>query len=246
MNNFRRAFTLIELLLALSIFAVVALCVYGTFWAGVRLNQRSEGESAAYHQIRLTLDLMSVDLENAVPYDFTSSYPEKTAFTGEKDAITFFSPTGKGLKVIRYYLDSPRQGVVHKVVIGATHERNVDIIADYREQEVQLRDLVREEWDLPDYLGGTTGEHHLTEVVANNIGENSLKFSYGYMLIPAGNEGNQTDDVYEWRGKWTQGDIPLMVRVEMDFFLPGPAGRMITMCKDVLIPQGSWGKQGKT
>ena len=41
---------------------------------------------------------MSVDLENAVLYDFTNSYPGKTAFTGENDVVTFFLATGKGLK----------------------------------------------------------------------------------------------------------------------------------------------------
>lgn len=246
MNNCRRAFTLIELLLALAIFSVVAVCVYGTFWASMRINQRSEGESAAYHQIRLALDLVSVDLENAVPYDFTGSYPEQTAFKGEDDAVTFLLASGKGLKVVRYYLASPQGGNVHKVVVGARHQRNVDTLADFREQEVQLRDLVREEWDLPDYLGGAAGENHVAEVVATNIGENSLKFSYGYMLNSAGDEDNQTEDTYEWRGEWTQGDIPLMVRIEMEFLLTGPAQRMVMMRKDALIPQGVLGKPEKT
>ena len=245
MNNFRRAFTLVELLLALSIFSMAAVCVYGTFWAGVRINQRSEGENAAYRQIRLALDLMSVDLENAVPYDFTNSYPDQTAFQGEDDAITFLLASGKGLKVIRYYLDSAQQGRVHKVVIGATHTRNVDAVADYREQEVPLRDLVREEWDFPDYLSGTTGEHHAAEVIATDVAENSLKFFYGYLLNPAGGEDTQMGDAYEWREKWTQGDVPLMVRIEMDFFLTGPARRMVVMRKDVFIPPGSWGKPEK-
>ena len=245
MNNFRRAFTLIELLLALSIFAVVAVCVYGTFWAGVKLNQRSEGETAAYHQIRLALDLMSVDLENAVPYDFTNSYPDKVAFAGEKDAVTFLLAAGKGLKVVRYYLASPQGGSVHKVIVGAAHERNVDAVVDFREQEVVLRDLVREEWDFPEYVSGVTGKDHAAEVIASNVGENSLKFFYGYSVSPAGGEDAQPDDTYEWRAEWTQGDIPLMVRIEMDFFLAGPAQRLITMRKDVFIPQGSWGKSEK-
>ena len=245
MNNPRRAFTLIELLLALSIFSMVALCVYGTFWAGVRINQRSEGESAAYHQARLALDLMSVDLENTVPYDFTNSYPGKTVFTGENDVVTFLLAAGKGLKVIRYYLDSPPEGSVHKVVVGARHDRNVDTLVDYREQEVRLRNLVREEWDFPEYVSGVIAEEHAAEVIATDVGENSLKFFYGYLLSPAGGEGNQMDDVYEWREKWTQGDVPLMVRIEVDFFLAGPARRMVTMRKDIFIPHGSWGKAEK-
>ncbi len=245
MNNSRRAFTLVELLLALSIFSMVAVCVYGTFWAGVKLNQRFEGETAAYHQIRLALDLMSVDLENAVFYDFTNSYPREAAFTGEKDVVTFFLATGKGLKVIRYSLESSQGGNVHKVVVGATYERNVNTFVDYRVEEVKLCNLVREEWDFPEYVSGVTGENHAVEIIADNVGENSLKFFYGYMVSPAGGEDSRTDDTYEWRAQWTPGDIPLMVRVEMDFLLAGAAQRMITTRKDVLIPQGSWGQPEK-
>ena len=241
MNNSRRAFTLIELLLALSIFSMIALCVYGTFWAGVKLNQKSGGEAAAYHQARLAMDLLSVDLENAVPYDFTNSYPGKTAFTGEKDVVTFLLATGKGLKVIRYYLDSPREGSVHKVVVGARHDRNVDTLADYREQEVRLRDLVREEWDLPEYVSGVIEKDHAAEVIAANVREDSLEFFYGYLLSAAGSEGNKTADTYEWREAWTENNIPLMVRIEMDFLLTGPAPRVITMRKDVFVPHGSPG-----
>lgn len=245
MNKSYRAFTLVELLLALSIFSIVAVCVYGTFWAGVKINQRAEGENEAYRQIRLALDLMAVDLENAVPYDFTGSYPGQTAFKGEDGAVTFILPSGKGLKAIRYYLDSAQEGRVHKVVVGTRHDRNVDTLVDYREQEVRPRNLVREEWDFPDYLGGTSGEHHAVEVLATGVGENSLEFFYGYLLSPAGGEDNRVDDVYEWREEWTQGDIPRMVRIEMDFFLAGTAQRMAAMRKDVLIPHGSWGKPEK-
>jgi prepilin-type N-terminal cleavage/methylation domain-containing protein len=245
MKNLHRAFSLIELLLALSIFSMVALCVYGTFWAGVKINQRAEGENGAYRQIRLALDLMSVDLENAAPYDFTGSYPEQTAFKGEDDAVTFLLASGKGLKVIRYYLDSPQEGSVHKVVVGARHDRNVDTLVDYREQEVRLRNLVREERDFPEYVSGVIAKDHAAEVIATNVREDSLEFSYGYLLSTAGSEGNKTADVYEWREAWTQSNIPLMMRIEMDFLLSGPARRMVAMRKDVLIPHGSWGKPEK-
>lgn len=221
---------------------MVALCVYGTFWAGVKLNQRSEGENAAYRQMRLALDLMSVDLENAVFYDFTNSSSEKAAFAGEKDAVTFFLATEKGLKVIRYYLRSPQDGNVHKVVVGAAYERNVDTLAAYRSEEVRLCDLMREELDFQEYVSGVVGEDHTGEIIAANVGENSLKFLYGYSLSQAGGEENRTDDSYEWREEWTQKDIPLMVRIEMDFLLAGPVPRMSAIRKDVFIPQGAWGR----
>ena len=195
-----------------------------------------------YHQMRLTLDLISNELENAVFYDFTSSYPEKTAFEGEEDLITFLLATGKGLKVVRYYLASPEGGRVHKVMVGARHARNVDTTVDYREQEMSLRDLVREEWDFPEYLSGVIAQDHAAEVIATNIRENSLEFSYGY----ADEQSGQADHAYEWRRAWTEKSLPFLVRLKMDFMITGPAPRVVTMSKDVLIPQGFWGKQQGT
>ncbi|GEM_PF-538121 len=247
MKNLRRAFSLIELLLALSIFSAIALCVYGTFWAGVKLNQRSNGESAVYQQMRLALDLMSSELERALPYDFTNSYPDHTAFEGDGSAVTFLLASGKGLKVVRYYLDSAQEGAVHKIIIGKKYRRNVDTVAVYSRQDVKLRDLVREEWDFREYVSGMTGEDHATEIIATGIVENSLKFAFGY----AAGQGNGDpdageDDAYQWRDQWTQDHIPSLVRIEMDFLLSGTTSRVIATRKDIFIPHGAWGKPEQT
>ena len=83
-------------------------------------------------------------------------------------------------------MDSPQEGSVHKVVVGARHDRNVDTLVDYREQEVRLRNLVREERDFPEYVSGVIAKDHAAEVIATNVREDSLEFSYGYLLSTAG------------------------------------------------------------
>lgn len=247
MKNLRRAFSLIELLLALSIFAMIALCVYGTFWAGVKLNQRSDGWSAAHQQIRLAFDLMSAELERAIPYDFTNSYPDRTAFEGDGSAVTFVLASGKGLKVVRYHLDSAQEGVVHKTIIGQRYSHNVGMVAAYNRQDVKLRDLVREEWDFREYVSGMTGEGHAAEIIATGIVENSLKFAFGYALDQGnGRQGAQEDDAYQWREQWTQDYIPSLVRIEMDFLFSGTTPLAVAARKDVFIPHGAWGKPEQT
>lgn len=242
MNNPKRAFSLIELLLALSIFAVIALCVYGTFWAGIKLSGWSEAENKAYHQMRLALDLMAADLENALPYDFTNSYPEKTAFEGSENTVTFLTAAPEGLKVIRYSLASPDDGRIHRVVVGTTRTRNAAVVADYREERNRASYLVREEWDFPDHVSGPAAADSEIETIAVDIAENSLKFAFGYRT-----EGKDTaDDRYEWRPSWMSSGIPFLVRVHMDFLVTGRQERIISIDKDVVIPHGSWEEPGNT
>lgn len=242
MNNFKRGFSLIELLLALSIFAVVVVCVYGTFWAGMNLSNRSNEEQKVYHQMRLALELMSVDLENAVPYDFTNSYPDKRAFEGSEQAIVFLAASPEGLKAIRYSLEPADEGRIHRVVVGKTQTRNVATVADYREEGIKLSRLVREERDFSDYVNGARGAGPGAETIAVDIKENSLKFAFGY--LPEGKD--KADDRYEWHAQWPHPYLPVMVRVQMDFFVAGRQARTISVHKDVLIPHGSWGKPENT
>ncbi|MBI5150013.1 MAG: prepilin-type N-terminal cleavage/methylation domain-containing protein [Candidatus Omnitrophica bacterium] len=239
MTKSSRAFTLIELVLALSIFAVVAVCVYGTFWSGINLSRRAESEGAVYHQMRLAFDLMSAELENAVFYDFSDSYPEQTAFEGEAGQVTFLTAARDGLKVVRYHLAAPQEGRVHQVMIGKTFKRNVSTLADYREEGGRLYDLIREQWDFAEYLSGIAGEDHQEEIVATGITADGLKFSFGY--LPEGKEKEDANG-YEWHDKWTHSYIPLMVRIEMRARQP----RAVGMSKNVFIPDGLWGKPSQT
>ncbi len=239
MNNSHRAFSLLELLLALSIFVVVAVCVYGTFWTGARLSDRSKEEYQTYHQIRLALDTIGTDLENAVFYDFTNSYPGKTAFEGKEDAVTFLTISKDALRVIRYSLKSIERDHIHRVVIGRSSARNVTTIANYREQGMRLSRLVREEWNFIDYVSGAREID--SETIAVDIKENSLKFVFGY-LPGEGKEKNKADDLYEWHPRWLRPYLPRMVRVQMDFFVAGREQRTISVHKDVFMPHGTWGK----
>ena len=54
MVKYRTAgFTIIELLIALSIFAVIAVTLYSTFFAGISVWKRSGDKSGTYQDIRV-------------------------------------------------------------------------------------------------------------------------------------------------------------------------------------------------
>lgn len=104
-------FTFIELMLAASIFAIVAVAIYSTFGAGISAWKKAQKAQDLYQDIRLGLDKMASDLENAVKY-----YPKDSEFSnfeGKEDLISFYSlvdvyqtiPAHPELRKITYSLD---------------------------------------------------------------------------------------------------------------------------------------------
>lgn len=228
-----RGFTLVELLLGLGISCVVMACVYGTFWAGVKLSHRFERGNSDHRQIRLAFDLISRELENMLPYDFSNSYPDRRAFEGGEERIAFLAASPEGLKVVSYHLIPKQTGKIHKVMIGGVFKRNVDMVIQ-NENGLRAYDLVREETDFVDYLNAAPPQ--LTEVIAGNVKEKSLKFSFGYL------EDVKTQS-YLWKNEWHNGDLPLAVRLEMEFLPSEQSDTAVTMERKILIPHGSLGKE---
>ena len=102
-----KAFTLVELLLGLTIFSVIGLCVYSVFSGGIRLSGASERQGKIYREARLSFSLMAKEIENMLPYDFSNSYQDKNAFLGEEKQITFLIGNDDGLKAVSYYIVFP-------------------------------------------------------------------------------------------------------------------------------------------
>lgn len=67
-TNKRRALTLVELLVSLTIFMLVASSVYYTLMSGIRLWTRINETIAENHSLRTFFNIISRDLKCAVPY----------------------------------------------------------------------------------------------------------------------------------------------------------------------------------
>ena len=227
----KQAFTLIEVLLGISIFSVVILCVYDSLRAGILLSQRSETNNTMARQVRLALNLITDEISGIVAYDFQNSYPDLQAFTGEKDKVTFLKPTGKGLFFVSYYLQRPQDGHIFETIMGKTSQKNMNVIASMT-QTSTAKCLVREEQSFIDYVSGHSQAAAEIEVIATDIKEDGLRFSYGYFdadksLTPT------------WKSIWTPKEIPSNVRIEIDFLAAQKDAAPLTVSKDILIPHGS-------
>ncbi|MBF0384387.1 MAG: prepilin-type N-terminal cleavage/methylation domain-containing protein [Candidatus Omnitrophica bacterium] len=235
MKNNNKSFTMIELLLALSIFAVIASGVYSIFWSGLKLSHRAQLKTSVYKEARLAINLMTRELENMLYYDFGEKYPNKASFFGTESSISFLTESDEGLKAVSYYLVSPSDGTAHTVIIGDIYKKNVAF--EIKDEKLErLNFLVREEKLFVDYLNNAEGQSGSLEVVSANVKEGGLKFSYGYS---AGGDNTSIVRKGTWKGKY----IPSDVRMEIDFINRLDPKRSMNIKRGVLISTGFLGEE---
>ncbi len=228
-RQINRGLTLIEVLLVISIMSIMSLCVYNVLRTGLLFGQRGHGKSDFYQEIRDALDLMALDIENMVPYDFSSSYPDRTAFQGHEAKVTFIKADGDQLKVISYFLDWPQRGTIHKTIVGKTSSRNATITIENQSPN-EMFNLVREEKSFVDDLSQGNEAAFERETIIERIPPAGLKFFYGYLQ-------EAESKTLTWKDGWALKDIPRHVRIEIKFESPDHS-QTIPMTKDVLIPHG--------
>ncbi|MBW2503357.1 MAG: prepilin-type N-terminal cleavage/methylation domain-containing protein, partial [Deltaproteobacteria bacterium] len=107
-----RGFTLVEVLVAISIVAIALTSIYGTFSSTMKLQQRLEITSADIHRARVIFDRLVRELRGA----YVSRNNPKLAFLGSTEtdgsveldlttsAVSPLSQTGSGLARINYRL----------------------------------------------------------------------------------------------------------------------------------------------
>jgi len=204
-------FTLIEVILAMMIFSIMSLSLFGVFSNGIKINERVQNQTDVHREVVWSFERISRDLENAVPYDFGSSYSERRAFEGDHKSFTIILAVETGLKVIRYSLYTPEKGHVSTTVIGETIKNNVDIIASlYSFENNQF--LVREEWDFIEYLQSSQEGGEL-EILSPHIKSDSLEIFYSY-------KDNEDSDDITWNETWDDKDklkLPWGIRMKMTF-----------------------------
>ena len=107
-----RGFTLIEILVAISMLAIVMFSIYGVFGAVSATKQRLEGDSADYHLARVVYDRLGRELLGVFfrPNDSTTFFRGGTNNQGElyleltTTATTPISGTGSGVAHVNYLL----------------------------------------------------------------------------------------------------------------------------------------------
>jgi len=139
----KTGFTLIELFIAISIFSVVAIALYSTFFAGISVWKRSGESENIYQSVKFLLDDIAKDLKNVIYY--TKDAESIFVFLGKNDEIVFITledtsqagdmPQKELVKVV-YMFDSEIDALIR---IRA--EKSSGFSAEKAEKEVLLKGI---------------------------------------------------------------------------------------------------------
>jgi prepilin-type N-terminal cleavage/methylation domain-containing protein len=212
MKRTSKAFTLIEVLLGLTIFAIIGVTLYNMFWMGMKIDDKANSINKSYQEARTAFDVMARDLENTFAYDFSSSYPQEISFKGKPDEMTFLVPTEQGIRSVRFYLGLPDWGRITKVIIAQHVKKSKGVSTD----STPIRFLMRQEINFPEYMSKKKNLPE-GEMVTAVIKAEGLKFSYAALKkVPDGQRPRVQDLI--WQDHWDEVALPQAVQVEFVLF----------------------------
>lgn len=141
----RAAFTFIELLIAVTIFSIIAVSVYSVFNAGIRVWLRTNPIVEGNQAMRILFNTASLDLKNAVAYTNTG-----TNFKGEPKKISFMTlidvagdktPLHTELARVVYCFDKDTKAIKRLVAakdegLDETKARGQEFLRDTKEEDL--------------------------------------------------------------------------------------------------------------
>lgn len=89
-------FTLIELTIAMTLLALIAMTLYGAFYLGQRAVEKSQTRSEESQRLRSAGDLLAGYIRSAYPYRPSREVPS-IFFSGQKDGLKFVSALSSGM-----------------------------------------------------------------------------------------------------------------------------------------------------
>jgi prepilin-type N-terminal cleavage/methylation domain-containing protein len=129
-----RGFTLVELIISLTIFAMVAVIVYATLSFCSRAVDSGEAHSTENQRARAALALISRQLKSAYPLSVQAEGETFVYFLGERDGVSFVSAAGRpeagGLEKVTYFLREDRSGRRSLWVRTSAPTLPVDLVND--------------------------------------------------------------------------------------------------------------------
>ena len=198
-----RGFTLLELMLAISIFALVVVVLFSSFWAGIGAWEKGEQRIEFQQRMRSVCELLFREVSAAYPYFLTPSQLDKhttyVAFFGEANSLRFVSyanlhKRASGLCMLEFWVSEHKGLMLGEAAALAANKEDFDA--------VPLR----------------SAEHAL-EICPELRG---LQFRYF--------DRKKDDDPGEWIERWDpverRGYMPRIIQVTLTF--SDPRGEMLT------------------
>jgi len=132
-----RGFTLLELLLAISIFAIVVVVLFSSFWVGIGAWEKGEAGIEFQQRLRAVSELMFREISSAYPYFLTPSQLDKhtsyVAFFGEPNSLRFVSyanlhKRASGLCMLEFWVSERRGLLLGEAAALAANKEDFDAV----------------------------------------------------------------------------------------------------------------------
>ncbi|MCI0468885.1 MAG: prepilin-type N-terminal cleavage/methylation domain-containing protein [Nitrospirae bacterium] len=151
--NSRRGFTLIEVLIAISIVTLMLIALYGSFFLSRRAIEAVDDSLIRLQEIRMTLDIVRRETESAL---YEKQTPYSNIKIKDRDeygrqtselSLTTFSPLCRGLCSVSYYMKRKNgKFILMKDIRSAYQDKETDkkneseLIEDIETFTVEARD----------------------------------------------------------------------------------------------------------
>lgn len=211
-NKTKLAFTFIEVLIGLTIFSIIAMSLYSTFFSGTSAWKKSDDLNRLYQEARWSLDTIAKELRNAIILSYKNKYPGFAFFQGTPDNISFLVEDEYDIKKVSYFLEAKENG-----------EDNSGF------------SLKREQVFLIDSLQPTEQEKS-KETFSTLVSEGGIKFSYPYMVSATGEDIEWRD---KWQDS---NNLPAGVKIELVLQNARNPNSKVSFYKTVFIPMGIIGE----
>ncbi len=146
----QRGFTLLELLVAMGIMAMVLTILYQTFAATIQVTESVEEESDIYGMAHLGFSIMSEELQSAYwskdrPYTFFIGTDDSLRFTAFSRHRYGEGVQGPELATLRYYLEvAPAEpGMEPRLTLIHEEETNLLSLSSESLQQTELAEMVQ-------------------------------------------------------------------------------------------------------
>ena len=140
----KTGFTFIELIVAVTIFSIIAVSIYSVFRAGISIWRRTSPLIEASQSFRFFFDTITKDLKNSVPY-----VKKGVNFEGGNQKISFMAVVGMSgqdipfhmeLAKVIYYFDRAKGTVIRAVAtrtegFNEDHAKGMDILNGIEEKD---------------------------------------------------------------------------------------------------------------
>jgi general secretion pathway protein J len=188
----QKGFTLVELLVGLTLLGVMALILYSAFWLGIRSWQAAAARHEDTEDMRLTVDFLHNYLSKAYPLLRQEDTEQRLQFEGDEHQLRFVTDMASHLGTAGLY------GIV------------LELIENGEERElIATRTLLH-----PDLDPAQIEAARFTQraVLARKLDE----ARFAYFGTPPANDVSHSETPDQWQDQWTDTQrLPTLVSLEV-------------------------------